>query len=236
MTNSLSEPVPITQRGEPIVEIMRTPEVEPSDGVRLLSVDKILSDDNDLIIPQYISKNALYSACFCVFPNCIVTYIFGYERMCATFVLLYISTMLYWYKAKRNGIIRIFDMCLAYYTMYRVTFVERLRLHPVYQTYWMYVFYTIVIAFLCNDYVFYMQVKRGFSNDNNVYTEYTQWPLKLLNYTQPNTKERENANYISMYIHIFFVHLLPTITFTSFIILSYYATNLDSFTCDNIAL
>jgi hypothetical protein len=118
MTNISSEPAPITQRGEPNVEIMRTPESGTSDGVRLLSADKILSDNDGLLIPQYITKNALYSAYFCVFPNCIITYIFGYECMCATFVLLHISTVLYWHKAKRNGIIRKFDMCMAYYTIY----------------------------------------------------------------------------------------------------------------------
>lgn len=191
---------------------------QPSDDISL-------PEDNDLVIPQYISKYALYSACFCLFPNCILTYIFGYERMAMVFGALYISTMLYWYKPKRHGIIRKIDICLALFTIYRLTFIERFRLHTIYQPYWMYMFYTMIIAYLYNEYVFYMRVNRGFSNNNIGYTDYIQWPLRLLNYTHPHTKERENAYYISMYTHIFFIHLLPTIMFSTLMILSYYKYN-----------
>ena len=201
---------------------------EPPIDVSGISESFYPPEDTDLIIPQHISRMALYSACFCLFPNCFLTYIFGYERMAAVFGALYISTVLHWYKPKRHGTMRTIDMCLAICTLYRLTFIERFRLHTFYQPYWMYTFYTVIIAYLCNEYVYYMQIKRVRSGDiepSVVITEYTQWPMRLLNYTQPNTKERENAYYISMYTHIFFIHLLPSIVFSTLIILSYYKYN-----------
>jgi len=44
--------------------------------------------------------------------------------------------------------------------------------------------------------------------------------LPILNYTRPDTKEREMAYCKSVGLHICFIHLLPTITFGSFIVLS----------------
>lgn len=200
------------------------------DDVNILVESSSPSEDNDILIPQYISKNALYSACFCVFPNCILTYIFGYERMNMLFCILYISTMLHWRKVKNSGVIKIFDICVALLAMYRITFIERFRLHPTYQPYWIYVSYIMSISFIINEYIFYMRVKRGMGVDGSPtinYTNYIQWPLSLLNYTHSRTKERENAYYNSVYTHIVFLHLLPTISFSSLIVLSYYKYNAD---------
>jgi len=181
--------------------------------------------DNGILIPQYISRLAFYSATGFILPNCIVAYMFDYKCMFALFAMLYVSTMLHWNKIKQNGPIRTIDIILACTTLYRFTFIDRFRLCPIYQTFWLYVFYTMIMAFGINEYILYMQVLRGepYAKDSLYkYKIYTRWPFQLLNYTPPNTKEREAAYYRSTYVHTFFLHVLPMATSGSFIILSYY--------------
>lgn len=162
------------------------------------------------MIPQYISKYAQYSACFCVFPNCIITYMYDYKIMSALFGLLYVTTMLYWYKVQ-DGIIKKIDMGVATLSIYRLTCVERHRLLPIYQTYWLYIVGIMSIVFIVNEYIFFMQIKCPCKTP--------RW-ISILNYTWPDTKEREMACYKSVGRHICFIHVLPTITFGSFIVLS----------------
>ena len=179
--------------------------------------------DDSILIPQYISRRAFYSATGFILPNCIVAYTFDYTFMFVVFTMLYISTMLHWNKVKRDGPIRIADMILAHTSLYRFTFIDRFRLCPVYQTYWLYTFYIMIFAFVINEYILYMQVKRGEQQQNSaLYKVYSSWPLRVLNYTHPHTKERENAYYRSTHVHMFFLHALPMATSGSFAILSYY--------------
>jgi hypothetical protein len=181
--------------------------------------------DTTVLIPQYISRCAFYSATGFILPNCILAYVFDYQCRFVLFAMLYTFTMLHWNKVKRDGIIRTVDIMFAYLCTYRFTFIDRYRLCPTYQTYWLYVFYTMIIAFIINEYILYMQVVRGYpysTESQYKYKVYTQWPLRLLNYTQPNTKERENAYYRSTYVHMFFFHVLHMATSGSFAILSYY--------------
>jgi len=132
---------------------------------------------------------------------------FGYKVMSMIFGLLYVTTILHWRKVQ-DGLIKKIDIGVALLAMYRLTCVERFRLKPVYQTYWLFIVGIMVIAFIINEYIFNMQVK---------------FPCKtkrIINYTLPDTKERESACYNSVIRHVCFIHLLPTITFGSFILLS----------------
>lgn len=190
-----------------------------------INAKSIEDEDEDLVVPQYISRNAFYSATGFILPNCIVAYILDYQFEFVIFAMLYTSTMIHWNRVKRNGPIRTIDMILAHTSLHRFTFIDRFRLCPIYQTYWLYIVYTLIIAYILNEYIFYMKVTRGgpYSKKSSCkYKVYTQWPLQCLNYTQPNTKERETAYYISTYVHMFFFHVLPMVTSGSFAILSHY--------------
>ena len=144
------------------------------------------------MIPQHISKYACYSACLCVFPNCGITYMYGYHNLSFLFGLLFITSVLYWHKVQHGWISKI-DRCVALTTMYRLTFVDRVRLHPTYQTYWFYVVSIMSVSFILNEFAF-LQVQ--------------------------HMAERDRACYYSVGTHILFIHVLPTVTFNTFIILS----------------
>ena len=146
------------------------------------------------IVPQHISKYACLSASICVIPNCGITYVYGYTNLSLLFGLLYVSSILHWHKV-RNGWISKIDRGVALTTMYRLTFIDRLRLHPTYQMYWFYVVSIMSVSFTLNELAF-VQVKH----------------MKSV--------ERERACYYSVGRHILFIHLLPTVTYGTFIILS----------------
>lgn len=144
------------------------------------------------MIPQHISKYACLSACLCVFPNCGITYMYGYTNMSLLFGVLFITSILHWHKVRHGWISKI-DRVVALTTMYRLTFIERHHLHPTYQTYWLYVVGIMGTSFILNEFAF-VQVQ--------------------------HMAERDRACYYSVGTHILFIHVLPTISFNTFIILS----------------
>ncbi len=147
-----------------------------------------------ILVPQHISKYACLSACLCVIPNCGINYVYGYTNMSLLFGVLFITSLLHWHKV-RNGWIKKIDKSVAFMTLYRLTFIERHHLHPTYQTYWFYVLSIMAASFTFNEIIF-LQVRNL------------------------NPQERERAYYYLVGRHILFIHVLPTVTFGTFIILS----------------
>ena len=146
----------------------------------------------EILIPQHISKYGCLSVSICTIPNCIITYMYGYNTLCILHVVVLITSLLHWHKI-RDGWFRKIDKSVALMTMYRVTFIERYHLHPTYQTYWMYVGSIMAASFVVNELTF----------------------LQVDTFTN-----RERACYYSVGNHILFIHILPTVTLNTFIILS----------------
>ncbi len=117
---------------------------------------------------------------------------YGYNTLCMLHVVVCITSLLHWHKI-RDGWFRKIDKSVALMTMGRVTFIERLRLHPTYQTYWGYVGSIMAASFVLNELAF-LQVDKS--------------------------TDRDRTCYYSVGNHILFIHILPTITFNTFIILS----------------
>jgi hypothetical protein len=145
--------------------------------------------------------------------------------MCVLLGSVYITTILHWNAVKYSGEIKTIDTLLANITVLHLTFVDRYRFCPEYQQYWMYVFYIILSGFVVNEYLLYMQVTRFSNKVKYIENKYETWPLTMLNYTNPNTYKRELAYYRSTYTHMFFVHIVPSITSFIFAILSHYQCN-----------
>ena len=148
----------------------------------------------DILVPQHISKYACVSACLCLFPNCGITYVYGYTNLSLLFGVLFITSILHWHKV-RHGLISKIDKSVALMTMYQLTFVDRVRLHPTYQTYWFYVVGIMGTSFMFNE-------------------------LAFVSVKHMKSVERERACYYSVGRHIMFIHVLPTVTYGTFIILS----------------
>jgi len=180
--------------------------------------------DPDILIPQHISRRAFISATF-LLHNSILSYVLNYQVMCVLLGFVYITTLLHWNAVKYSGIIKTVDTVLANITIVYLTFVDSHRFCPIYHKYWNYVFSTTIGGFVVNEGLFYMQVTRYSNKVKYIETQYDFWPLTLLNYTNPNTYKRELAYIRNTHMHMFFVHIFPSISSAIFAILSHYQCN-----------
>jgi len=180
-------------------------------------------DDHHILIPQHISRRAFISATF-LLNNSILAYVLNYPVLSILSGLLYITTLLHWNAVKHWGIIRIIDAILANTTILYLTFISSAQFCPIYQQYMFYVAGFVGSSFAINKYMLHMQVTY-YSNRIIYIGEYETWPLTLLNYTNPNTYTRELAYIRNVYIHMFCVHIFPSIMSSIFVILSHYQCN-----------
>ena len=162
--------------------------------------------DNIVIIPQHISRIALFSVQFILYV-CYLTYIYEYNRLCMLTFALYISSMLHWNKVKYQGIVKTIDILFANGVFLHVTIFDCHRFLYPHRLLW---YNTVIIsatAFITNEYLFYHQVLK-YKNKRVKFTD-KFWYFSL-DYTNPNTMNRELAYYRSTFTHMFFIHILPT--------------------------
>jgi len=138
------------------------------------------------MIPQHISRQAFYSAHFFI----IVSWLAYYLRYYITSVLLfclYLTTLLHWNKIYKISIIKIIDIIVVLLVLTRITFYDSYQ-YEKYRILWIYSICTSIIMFLINEVTFYIFLPKA--------TE----------------REKEFIYYRSTYVHMFFLHFLPTTT------------------------
>jgi hypothetical protein len=175
--------------------------------------------DTDILVPQHISKKALYSAqCLIILSG--IAFIYEYYKLFVLLFLLYISSILHWSKVLYKGLVKTIDIILAFSTIITITFYDINRFCPVYQKVWYYTVTIISTAFITNEVLFYYQVLR-YSNKiiNRPCKNYWYFSLE---YTNPNTYQRELSYYRNTYTHMVFVHILPPVVSGYCGIKSYY--------------
>jgi hypothetical protein len=175
--------------------------------------------DKDILVPQHISKHALYSA-QCLIILSFNAYKYEYYKLCVLLSTLYISSIFHWAKVRYKGLVKTIDIILAFSTMITITFYDINRFCPVYQNVWYYTVSIISTAFITNEVLFYYQVLRYKNKIINKPCKY-YWYFSL-EYTNPNTYQRELAYYRSTYTHMIFVHILPPVVSGYCGIKSYY--------------
>jgi hypothetical protein len=157
-----------------------------------------------ILIPQHISRVALCSVQFILFIF-YLAYIYEYNRLCVLLSGLYVSSMLHWNKVQYQGIIKTTDIIFVNSVFIHVTVFDCKRfIHP-YK--WYITAIISIFAFILNEYLFYHQVLK-YKNKTVIYTG-KYWYFSI-DYTNPNTIEREYAYYRSTITHMVFVHVLPT--------------------------
>uniref|UniRef100_A0A6C0HHA1 Uncharacterized protein n=1 Tax=viral metagenome TaxID=1070528 RepID=A0A6C0HHA1_9ZZZZ len=185
--------------------------------------------DPNILIPQHISRRAFVSATFFL-QNCILAYALEYRVLCILMGSVYIATLLHWNEVKYHGILRTVDTMLANIAVLYLTFIDSYYFCPIYQQYWFYVFGSAIGGFAVNQYLLHMQITRYSNQVKYIANQYETWPLTLLNYTNPNTYNRELAYLRNTHMHMFFIHILPSISAAIFAILSHYQCN---WTCES---
>jgi hypothetical protein len=170
--------------------------------------------DNTIIIPTHISKNALYTAQFFIFDS-FVAFLLGYKTTSFLLFCLYFTTILHWSRVRQMSVIKIIDMVVALSTILHAFLVDSHRFDDYFvsgiiiPTY----LYSSLAMFVYNEVVFYYQVFYERPIPDNYF-------IKMLQYTLPNSKEREFAYYRSTYTHMLFFHVSTTCFWTICAVLS----------------
>jgi len=145
------------------------------------------------ICPQHISKSAYYSIIF--ISQCIYVSIY-YNYYLLTMLLsgLTVTSVCFWSDCSDVSI-RTIDIAFAVTTLGVKSYIALTDFTPFYRTVW---FISLSISIIAN----YL---------NHKFIEYKD---KLM-------IEDEKVHYISTYTHMFFIHFLPTTTFSLCVILSF---------------
>ena len=145
--------------------------------------------NNEILIPQHISRKAFYSAQSFVLLSylayCLQFYKLGILSLC-----LYFSTLIHWNKVMRISVIKIIDIILTVTNVISVTFYDDDMFDEQNKIIWRYAMSITTIAFITNEVVFYISISN----------------------TLPNTIKRELVYYRSVYVHMFFLHFFQPST------------------------
>lgn len=159
--------------------------------------------NHEIRIPSHISKIAFFSIPFFIMDS-LVCFKYEYYRLSALLALVSITSVAYWNSPKKMDVIKIADMSVATVTIYHATFVDAYSFTEINrQIYW--ISNTVSItSFFCNEawFLFSMML--------------IQDQIRLWNLDDSDKKTflvwKERAQKMSVYIHLFFLHILPNVT------------------------
>lgn len=157
----------------------------------------------EIRIPSSISRTAFYSIPLFMMDS-IVCFYYEYYRLSALLALLAVTSVAYWNSPKKLDVIKIADMSVATITIYHATFVDAYRYTDTYRhIYWISCTVSITSFFLNEAWFLFSmfliedQMRIWYLNDSDKKT-FLQW--------------KERAQKMSVYIHLFFLHVVPNVT------------------------
>ena len=171
-----------------------------------------------LAIPQHISKVGLYTGqsillCF------VASVYYKFPVVCSLSLLAtYFTTMLHWYKLYDTGIIKKLDIVAIINLLVRFYYNGITMFCPTCQKIWMLTIIIIIIVYGININIFYYQTNSniGYIMKPGYYSYFS------LEYTLPNTRERELSYYFTSYIHCVFLHvIISTVSIYCAVIMPY---------------
>ena len=170
----------------------------------------IQHDDEFVLVPQHISIYGVYSG-HIIWVAILYSFYDNYTSLGYMLFLLYITTILNWYKIYHKGIIKNIDICLVLCVLLKVSLHDSLR-WGANRYIWFYSIFIIISIFIINQFIFY----------NKIYNK------KSILYCPVNTMSRENAYYINAFIHIFFIHFLLNFIGGYCAVMVYYTNPLEN--------
>jgi hypothetical protein len=167
---------------------------------------KFLQHNDPLVrIPQHISQKAFYTSPFFLMSSYYVYVRMGHVLLALLLFCLFFTTVGHWNKVYYSSMIKIADMFFALSVIIVATFHDSYYLESYYRNTWIYSITTSICAFTINEYVLYIRITPNLKSKIINRT----W---FIEYIEPHTIEREQAYYLSTYVHMFFLHILPNIT------------------------
>jgi hypothetical protein len=127
--------------------------------------------------------------------------------------------VLHWHKMTLFGSTKVVDFILAASAFLLVTFYYNDILKGKYKRIWYITAAVTVAIFLFNWVITYFQILN--KNTKKCQSEYKYFSL---DYTQPNTLQRELCYYYVTFVHIIFVHIIPSAVLAYCFIMSHSST------------
>ena len=159
-------------------------------------------------LPPYISRKAFFSIPF-FFINAIVAYNYKYERLAALLIFLTYTSFAYWNHAVKMNLIKAIDIMIACTTVYSSVFIDSYSFTETNRLFFWGSSMVSISVFIMNDYWYYYSI--DLLNDlikpnNKNATNTIMIDEKKIN------KWIEKIHYRSVFIHMFFLHVLPCVS------------------------
>ena len=179
----------------------------------------------ELLVPQHITKWGVLTS-FVLLGFGFLTYKYKYYLLSILSLCVFISSVLHWHKMTLFGSTKIVDFILAASAFLLVTFYYNDILKGKYKRIWYITAAVTVSIFLFNWVITYFQIL----NNTNVKTDQTdqteqtdqkEYKYFSFDYTQPNTLQRELCYYYVTFVHLIFVHIVPSVVLAYCFIMSH---------------
>jgi len=165
----------------------------------------LYNDKTQLLVPQHITKWGVLTS-FLILASSFVVYKYKYYLLTGVSLCLFLTSIIHWHKMTAFGVIKILDALFAALTLGLITFYYIDEFKPEYKKIWYYTLAILVAVFVFNWIITYFQIMR----ENPYIKCQQQYNYFSLEYTKPNTKPRELCYYYVTFIHLFFVHIIPS--------------------------
>ena len=176
----------------------------------------------ELLVPQYITKWGILTS-FVLLGFSFLTYKYKYYLLSILSLCVFISSVLHWHKMTLFGSTKIVDFILAASAFLIVTFYYNDILKGKYKKIWFITAAVTVAIFLFNWVITYFQIL----NNTNVKTEQKcqkEYKYFSFDYTLPDTLQRELCYYYVTFVHLIFVHIVPSVVLAYCFIMSHSST------------
>ena len=166
----------------------------------------LYNDKTQLLVPQNVTKWGILTS-FLILAASFVAYKYKYYLLTGVSLCLFLTSIIHWHKMTAFGLIKILDVLFGALALGLVTFYYIDEFKPEYKKIWYYTVAIMVAIFVFNWVITYFQIM----NQNPYIKCQQQYNYFSLEYTKPNTRPREMCYYYVTFIHLIFVHIIPTI-------------------------
>ena len=172
--------------------------------------------DDSFPIPAHITNYCVYSSTVILIGS-ITAFLYNYKILSLLLFCLYITSYIYWSKPSTMSIIKIIDHFFVGAVFIYVTYLS-FNFPKKYKMMWINIFLFVLIVAIINKTIFYFKVVDVFKQSNNNYQREDEqegldnekkFNYFTLDYTYPNTYEREKAGFYCILIHCCCIHILP---------------------------
>ena len=167
--------------------------------------------------PQYISKIA-YISLLWMFQCMYVSIYYNYYILTTSLVGLTCTSLLFW-SDNSNNTVRYIDMIVSTTTLGIKSYIAITDFAILYKYVWFISLSVLVLSFWMNrtfvEYTIFAKYSNLYINDDRLsYQQYTHH--SMMEYSPDIIR----MYYISTYIHMFFTHFLPTVSFSMCVIMT----------------